>query len=322
MLNRLFIIIFNSIAAALAVGLFFLPLLYAEKALVPAYSARAKQLAGFRHSFKIREPRLVALLGDSTISALHPGPKSIDSDQTGFNLGAGGSVVSEWYFILRNFLREPRELGVVVLGMAFGSRLESEELVQPYSLFLLDLEDIWDFYRKGRIGLAGALTLTQQHFLDIAHTRDEVLHELVTQHFPLMRKLMQSAAETQAERAAKAWEQQNPGSKVGDHFHLEQLLELAKGRGLEVVFVKSPVHSETRASEMFQEDEEVFRNLCKRFAVRCKDLSASMGDEVFHEDKVHLRFHHLYRYRTLIYHYLIQEGLLRELYDDEPLEET
>ncbi len=292
----------------LAAGLAAVPLLIAEKVLVPRYSSQQIQMNLVKAAIEQSPGHKYLLLGDSTIRNIHPSVIQIEADKDSINLGAGGGMAMEWYYSMRNALRVGKDFRAVVAGMSSGESFETTDNIPPYFPFLLDPQDAIDEYRSKHLSLSQSGLLFLYIQLKLPYTRSDVLYGFVSDYLPQMRAFMMGLVVDQVEKAGSSVNKPEGPAPKKRIWGVESMLRLAQERGVPIRFVLSPTNSTWRKNEFYLSRRKFFFETCKEMKLLCTDLSAKVPDHFFSPDGIHLKGEYLEIYKRLIDELLEKDG--------------
>ena len=222
-----------------------------------------------------------------------------DRDTRVANLSAGGSLVAEWYYLVRRALDRPNSLKTVIAGFADPcSRLSSNSWVNSYLPFLMSWSDVIRDWKNGYISTPAAKRLAFLTALPVLHVKDEIMARVISEASSQLRPAMDEVLRAEGVKAALRLP--SSGAEVHDpYLDLKRFISLVRGRGLRLVFVQNPISSSERtpATETCVRD---FLRLCHSFEVECANLSQALPDEMFEKDGVHVRHDEIPSFRKLL----------------------
>lgn len=295
MLRHLFISIFKGLTLIIAIILFILPVKLADDFALK-YSGQQQQMGLIHLALENIDKREVLLLGDSTIRNLHSLAYEIEFDSNFINLGVGGSVSEEWFYLLRSLLEKTNSVRVVVFGMSNGLNMKSSFSLNPYLPYLMSTKDLfYDVFIDKRKTLYAASKIFFYQRFKTLRSREEVLFNMSASELPSMKpfflrllndQLLKSSTHLDAFTSSVSNKIQ---TQDGEFFDIDKAIVLAKKYNLQVVFMLSPAHSLLREQKIWRDGHIFFRQLCERWKIHCLDLSSSMDDSVFEADRAHVK---------------------------------
>lgn len=306
--SRSFTFTFNLALLLLALAAGAVPLLLAEKHLIPTYSSQHIQMRLVEYAIEQSKDRKYLLLGDSTIRNFHSSALHIDSDPVFTNLGAGGGMAMEWYYSMRNALRAGVNVKAILVGMWSGDSLEATDSIPPYFPFLLDPKDAWNEYQTRHLSFKQSAFLFLYLHLKLPYTRSDILYGLVSDYLPEMRPFMMNLAVDQVEKAGSVGQTPDSPPPRKRIWGVEQMVALAKEKSIPIRFVLSPTSSALRKNALYMSRRRFFFDTCRELKLQCTDLSSKVPDKFFSADGIHLRGEHLDFYKRMVEELLAKDG--------------
>lgn len=270
----------------------------AGRRLTAAYSSQASHVALVEHASENLRGRGIALVGDSTTRLLHEQLSDLDADPWLTNFSAGGSIVAEWYYLLREGLHRPNDVKQVLAAFVFPcTRLMSNFQTNSYLPFLMNWNDVYTDWRGGYLTTTAAERLLFLTALPMLHSKDEIMARILDDNFQSLHPAMREILQAEGVKASKRIDSGNPNPDR--HKDLHRFVQFARDRNLKLTFVHNPVSSAERTPEnnacVAQYLEE-----CRAEGLDCRDLSAALPDNAFENDRVHVRRVSLPAFRALL----------------------
>lgn len=307
MQNRFYIFISRVVGLSLFLLLLFAPVKLVGDWLVKNYSSQASMVRLMDHVLDHSEGKSILILGDSTMRMLHQMKEDVDADPEVANISLGGSVMSEWIFVLREVLKRKNSIKVVLVGFSDPcSRIETSISARGYLPFLVGWRDVLYFYREGLVSLSSATRLFLYSQFPILHSKDEVMTQLLSQVFPSTQSFMRNLILNQEIKFQDRTAPDFSFPVEKEYLDFQNFLALLRAKQIPVAFLLSPLRSDLR-DPTYKTCAARFLTLCQKSQLLCKDFGAVLKDELFVSDGAHVSPPFIGSFRSLV------DGVVKEL---------